>query len=58
MRGFLKSSSERPEARSMARAGARCAPSVRVWLRGLEEFSLNSESLQSLVTATIWKSMT
>jgi hypothetical protein len=42
----------------MARAGARCAPSVRVWLRGLEEFSLNSESLQSLVTATIWKSMT
>src|SRR5215470_2964890 len=37
--GLEKSSSFRPAARSMARAGARCAPSVRAVLRGFNELS-------------------
>src|SRR6266481_2183883 len=43
--GLVKSSSRRPAARSMARAGARCGPSVRTLLRGFNELSDTSESL-------------
>src|SRR5579859_905661 len=36
MSGLAKSSSPRPQARSMERAPARLAPSIKVWLRGLD----------------------
>src|ERR1700674_486681 len=50
-RGLEKSSSRSPTARSMARAGARCAPSVSVRLRGLGSCSVNSAVLSRWVSA-------
>ena len=55
MSGFLKSSSWRPEARSMARAPARLAPSIRARLRGLGKESLTAESLRCSSAASISK---
>src|SRR5258705_13156098 len=49
--GLVKSSSCRPAARSMARAGARCAPSVRTLLRGFNELPDTSESLHRIFSA-------
>src|SRR4029077_7464249 len=44
MSGFLKSSSWSPQARSMARAPARCAPSISARLRVLGKESFTAES--------------
>src|SRR5579862_3317003 len=48
MSGLVKSSSFRPEARSMARAPARLAPPIRAWLRNLGSGSLTLRSSQDL----------
>src|SRR6516164_8018095 len=46
IRGFEKSSSFRPAARSMARAGARWAPSVSAVLRGFSLLSVTAAVLR------------
>src|SRR4029077_18756364 len=44
MSGLAKSSSRRPQARSMERAPARLAPSIKAWLRGLDAGSVTDKS--------------